>query len=367
MELPNPHGALLMIDVGAVADNWRSMSARARPAECAAVVKANAYGLGIELVVPALARIGCRTFFVAHMEEAVRARKAAPMAAIYVLNGLPSGAEALFHAYRVRPVLGTVAEIGRWKKSGGGACALHVDTGMNRLGLSIEEARALAMLDEWDGMGIDLLMSHLTAAEEPDNPSNDAQAERFDALCALFGDRVKRRSLANSSGHFLARSISYDMTRPGYALYGGNPTPGSANPMKPVVRLEALILQIRHLEPGERVGYNGQWTAKRPSRIATISIGYADGWRRSMSGLDGKPGGCAVVAGVPCPIVGRVSMDLTTIDVTDVPIVSVRAGQKATLIGDGITVDDVAAMAGTNGYEILTSLGSRHQRRVAGP
>jgi alanine racemase len=366
MELPNPHGALLTIDLAALVDNWRQLSARVKPAECAAVVKANAYGLGIEAVVPALARSGCRTFFVAHMEEAVRARKYAPMAHVYVLNGMPQGSEPLYQNYRLRPVLSTVSELGRWKKAGGGPCALHVDTGMNRLGLSLDEAKALSMLNEWENVGIEVLMSHLVSAEEPESPINEAQISRFARVHEWFGDRIKRCSLANSSGHFLEPPPAYDITRAGYALYGGNPTPGRPNPMKPVVRLEAPILQIRHVEPGDHVGYNAQWTAQRPSRIATLSIGYADGWLRAMSATDGKPGGAAMIGGQRCPFAGRISMDLISVDVTDVPLTNVRAGQRAVLIGDGIDIDDVAAMAGTNGYEILTSLGSRYQRRIAG-
>jgi alanine racemase len=366
MDLPNPHGALLTLDVAALVENWRRLAARARPAECSAVVKANAYGLGIEVVVAALARAGCRCFFVAHLEEAARARKAAPMAVVYVLNGLPVGSEPIYHSYRVRPVLGTVAEIGRWKKSGGGPCAMHVDTGMHRLGLSMDEAKALSMLNEWEGLGIELLMSHFVASEEPDAPSNAEQAQRFELASSWFGDRIKRRSLANSSGHFLPIPTNYDLTRPGYALYGGNPTPGRPNPMLPVVRLEALILQIRHLEPGETVGYNAAWTARRPSRIATLSVGYADGWLRSLSGDGEHRGGQVLVEGHRCPIVGRISMDLMSVDVTDVPLTAVRAGQRAVLIGDGLTIEDVAAAAGTNGYEILTSLGRRSQRKLAG-
>ncbi len=314
---------------------------------------------------PALARAGCSTFFVAHLEEARRARKAAPRAVIYVLNGMPSGSEALFRGYRVRPVLGTLAEIGRWRKSGGGPCALHIDTGMNRLGLSVGEAMALSQLDEWHGMGIELIMTHLVSAEETDNPLNAQQAERFIGVAKLFEERIKQRSLANSSGHFLPSLPQVELTRAGYALYGGNPTPGQPNPMQPVVRLEAPILQIRLVEAGDSVGYNAAWKARRQSRIATLSIGYADGWLRSLSAPDGRKGGAhALLHGVRCPVVGRVSMDLLTIDITDLPSGVARVGQTATLIGDSISVDDVAAAAGTNGYEILTSLGSRYQRKV---
>ncbi|MGL5136346.1 MAG: alanine racemase [Beijerinckiaceae bacterium] len=366
MEYPNPHGGILTVDPGALVANWRLLAERARPAECAAVVKADGYGLGIETVVPALAAAGCRTFFVAHLSEALRARKAAPLAHIHVLNGLPAGAEETYRQNRLRPVLGTFGEIIRWRNAGGGPAALHVDTGMNRLGLSLDEARQLSQRTEWEGIGIDLLMSHFVASEEPDNPLNAAQIARFARVSALFGDRIGRRSMSNSSGHFLKEVPHHDMTRAGYALYGGNPTPGQPNPMRSVVRLEATILQVRHVEPGDHVGYNAMWTAKRPSRIATLSLGYADGWLRALSATDTKPGGAALVHGIRSPFAGRVSMDLVTIDVTDCPEGSVKAGHRAVLLGDGIGVDDVAAAAGTNGYEILTSLGGRYQRQTVG-
>ncbi len=363
MDGANPHGGILTIDLGALAANWRQLKERAAPAECAAVVKANAYGLGIEPVVQALAKAGCHTFFVAHFGEALRVRKAAPLAHVYVLNGMPPGAEPPFVQNRLRPVLGTLGELKRWRQAGGGPFALHLDTGMNRLGLGFAEAQALAGSPDWAQTSFDLVMSHLVSSEEPDNPLNDAQLRHFERMAALLGPRVKRRSLANSSAHFLAAVPRFDMTRPGYALYGGNPTPGRPNPMQPVVRLEATVLQIRTVEPGDHVGYNAMWTAKRSSRIATVSLGYADGWLRSLSGTDAKAGGYAMAHGVRCPIAGRVSMDLITIDATDVSEGLLKAGQTVTLIGDGIGVDDVAASAGTNGYEILTSLGGRYQRR----
>jgi alanine racemase len=363
MDSPNPHGGILSVDLGAITANWRLLRDRAAPAECAAVVKADAYGLGLEPVVQALAKAGCRSFFVAHFAEALRARKAAPLAHVYVLNGLPPGSEPGLIQNRLRPVLGTPGEVSRWRKAGGGPAALHVDTGMNRLGLTFEDARALAANPDFATFPFEFIMSHFVAAEEHDNPLNEAQIHRFERMAALFGERIKRRSLANSSAHFLPRIPRYDLTRPGYALYGGNPTPGEENPMQPVVSLEATILQIRSVEPGDHVGYNAQWTAQRPSRIATLSLGYADGWPRSLSGTDARAGGAAIVHGVRCPLAGRVSMDLMSIDVTDVPESLVKPGQTAALLGHGIGVDDVARMAGTNGYEILTSLGPRYQRR----
>jgi alanine racemase len=363
MDGPNPHGGILTIDLGAIAQNWRLMKDRAQPAECAAVVKADAYGLGIEPVAQTLAKVGCHTFFVAHFAEATRVRRAVPLAHVYVLNGLPPGSEPLFVQARLRPVLGTLGELKRWREAGGGPAALHVDTGMNRLGLSMTDAQALATAPDWRHAQFDFVMSHLVASEEPDNPLNGAQARHFERMADIFGARAKRRSLANSSAHFLPDPPRYDLTRPGYALYGGNPTPGQPNPMHPVVKLEATIIQIRTIEPGDTVGYNAQWTAKRQSRIATISLGYADGWLRSLSATATRTGGVAVVAGVRCPFAGRVSMDLITVDVTDVPDGQPRVGQTVTLIGDGIGVDDVADMANTNGYEILTSLGGRYTRR----
>jgi alanine racemase len=363
MDGPNPHGPILTIDLAALAANWRLLKDRAAPAECAAAVKADGYGLGIEPVVQTLAKAGCHTFFVAHFGEAVRVRKTAPLAHVYVLNGMPPGSETPYVQHRIRPVLGTLGELKRWREAGGGPAALHVDTGMNRLGLSMADAQALAGSPDWQHVQFDFVMSHFVASEEPDNPLNAAQIKHFERMSGLFAGRTKRRSLANSSAHFLAQVPRYELTRPGYALYGGNPTPGRPNPMHPVVKLEATIVQLRTIEPGDTVGYNAQWTAQRQTRIATVSMGYADGWLRSLSATDSRPGGVAVVHGVRCPFAGRISMDLITIDVTDAPEGQPRAGQTVTLIGDGIGVDDVAEMAGTNGYEILTSLGARHQRR----
>jgi alanine racemase len=362
----NPHGAVLTVDNKALAANWRKLADIARPAECAAVVKADGYGLGIETVVPILSQAGCRVFFVAHLEEGLRVRKTGVSAQVFVLNGMPPGSEKAYQINRLRPVIGTISELARWKKIGGGPAALHVDTGMNRLGLSMQEAQALSMVNDWDGIGFDLLMSHFVSSEERDSPINTAQIEKFMTLAGWFGNRIPRKSLANSSAHFLPDAPKFDMTRAGYAMYGGNPTPGRPNPMRPVVKLEAGILQIRHVKKGDTVGYNAQWTAKRPSMIATISLGYADGWLRSLSATDQKSGGYAMVNDMRCPVVGRVSMDLATIDITDCEPGSVKVGQRVSVLGDGIGVDDVAEIAGTNGYEILTSLGARYQRRVTG-
>lgn len=350
------HGARLTVDLGAVAANWRLLAARG--ADCAAVVKADAYGCGVARVGPALWAAGCRTFFVAHLSEGIAARAALPEAALYILNGLPPGAGGTCAAHGLRPVLGSREEMTEWSAVSGGRlpAALHVDTGMNRLGLPVPEALALAGDPCIAACGIDLLMSHFVSAEKPADPVNARQIADFARVRAAYPGLPA--SLANSSGVFLD-GARYDLLRPGYALFGGNPTPDSANPMRPVVRLEALIAQVRDVEAGTSVGYNGRWTAPAPSRLATLSLGYADGFPRAISGR-----GQALVGGVPCPILGLVSMDLIILDVTAAP--AARRGATAVLIGDSLDIDTVGRAAGTIGYEILTGLGSRYVRTYVG-
>ncbi len=362
-------GGLLTIDLGAVVANWRLLRERAGGAEAAAVVKADAYGTGIEHTVPALFRAGCRTFFVAQLSEAARARKVCPEAAIYVLNGFLPGTGGTYAALDLRPVLGSQDEIGEWAafcRSEGvrRPAALHVDTGMNRLGLPVPEGLALGGDPRLEDFEPALLMSHFVGAEEPGNPVTNRQIQAFAALRqALPGIRA---SLANSAGIFLA-GVHHDLVRPGYALYGGNPTPDRANPMRPVVRLEGRVLQLRGIGPGEAVGYNGTWSAREPRRLATISVGYADGYPRAASATDlttraGASAGEAIVAGIRCPFAGRVSMDLIILDVTAVPEGTVRRGDPVVLIGGELDVDEVGRRAGTIGYEILTNLGKRYAR-----
>jgi alanine racemase len=347
------HGARLTIDLGAIAANWRLLAERGG-APCAAVVKADAYGCGIGRVGPALWAAGCRTFFVAHLSEGVAARAVLPEAALYVLNGLAPGAAEAFAAHDLRPVLGSVAEVSDWAAFSAGRrpAALHVDTGMNRLGLSVPEALDLAGDPRIAAAGIDLILSHFVSAEQPDDPVNARQIADFGRVRAAYPHL--RASLANSSGVFLD-GARHDLLRPGYALFGGNPTPSAPNPMRPVVRLEALIAQVREVEAGATAGYNGRWTAPRPSRLATLSLGYADGFPRAISGR-----GQALVDGVPCPILGLISMDLIILDVTAAP--AARRGAWAVLIGDSLDIDTVGRAAGTIGYEILTGLGSRYVR-----
>ncbi len=358
-------GGLLTVDLGALVDNWRSLGRRAMPSECAAVVKADAYGCGLEQVATALARAGCKTFFVADLSEARRLRPVAPDAAIYVLNGLMPDTAPAFAELRARPVIGSMLELAEWDaftagQQWRGGAALHVDTGMNRLGITANEAAAMASRIRSENHGITLVMSHLACADEPDHPLNERQIALFREVRMLY--RGIPSSLANSSGIFLGDKAHCDVVRPGVALYGVNPTPGQPNPMKPVVELKARIAQVRPVARGETVGYNATWTTRRATRLAIATLGYGDGYLRASGSSDEEPGGFAMVAGKRCPIAGRISMDLLTIDVTDVPEGTVRRGDIATLIGDDLPIDEVARTAGTIGYELLTSLGRRYHR-----
>ena len=354
--------ALLTVDLAAIVANWRDLARRGAPGAVAGVVKADAYGLGAAAVAPALQAAGCRHFFVACLAEGLALRGIlGPRPMIAVLAGFPPGADG---DAGLTPVLNTLGDVAAHAAAGRARglarrAILHVDTGMARLGL---DAAELARLAADHGMlsGLDLLyvMTHLACAEEPSHPLNAEQARRFAAACASL-PRC-RRSFANSSGLFLGADFASDLARPGSALYGINPTPAVANPMRQVVRLEAPVLQVREIPAGASVGYGASWTAARPSRIATVAAGYADGYLRSLSGR-----AVAEFRGRPVPLVARVSMDLTTFDVTDLP--EIMPGERLTLIGGaGCSPDEVAARAGTIGYEILTSLGARYARRHIG-
>lgn len=352
--------AVLAVDLAAIAANWRDLAARHAPGEVAGVVKADAYGLGAAQVARALRDAGCRTFFVAQLAEGVAVRAAIGHGpAIVVLNGFPPGADGDAALW---PALNSLADVDAWADSARvfgtrHRVLLHLDTGMARLGLDAGEAERLIQ-DPWPLAALDVryVMTHLACADEPDHPLNAAQAARFARLAERLP--AARRSLANSSGIFLGAQFASDLARPGCALYGINPTPGRPNPMRQVVRLTAPILQTREIAPGDTVGYAASFAAPRPSRIATVAAGYADGYLRSLSGRSR-----AMLDGVELPLVGRVSMDLLTFDVTDAP--AAAAGRHVTLIGEGITPDDLAAAAGTIGYEILTSLGARYGRAYA--
>jgi alanine racemase len=358
-------GGILTIDLAAIEANWKALARRAMPAECSAVIKADAYGCGIEPVAAILAKAGCKTFFVADLSEARRVRAVAREATIYVLNGLMPGTAPTYAGLHARPVLGSLVELAEWDAfvattGWQGGAALHVDTGMNRLGLTPDEAAALAPRVRAEAHGITLLMSHMVSSEEENQPLNDKQIKLFREIRILY--RGTPSSLSNSSGIFLGSAAHCDMVRPGAALFGVNPTPKRSNPMQPVIDLRGRIVQVRSIPRGETVGYNAGWAAKRDTQVAIVAVGYADGYLRAASASDVRPGADAIVAGKRCPLAGRVSMDLLAVDVSDLPDGAVRRGDMVTLIGDKIGVDDLAARAGTIGYEILTSLGRRYHR-----
>jgi alanine racemase len=356
---------VLSIDLGALVANWRLLAERSRRAECSAVIKANGYGIGLEPAMRALLAAGCKTFFVANVAEGERARAVSATATIYILEGLAPGAAQRMVASNLRPALSSLSEIEEWAALGRLSAraldaALHFDTGMNRLGISPREAAAAAALAK--GVSVSLVMSHFICSQWPENPRVAQQIAEFEEARRHFPGAPA--SMCNSSGVFLPTASLFDLTRPGYALYGGNPQPGAANPMKPVVRLEARILGVRELAAGESVGYDATWTAARPSRIATLGVGYADGIPVSASHRDGAE---AIVGGARCRYVGRVSMDFLALDVTDAPPEAARRGALAELLGDEIGVDELAVRSGTIGYEILTRLGTRYERRYLGP
>lgn len=355
-------GGTLTIDLAAIVANWQALTRQLLTVECAAVVKANAYGLGLKPVVAALADAGCKTFFVADIAEARIVRACAKEATIYVLHGFMLQCADLFIELAARPVINSMTELAEWDtfvaaRGWQGGAALHVDTGMNRLGVSPEEAAALAPRVQTQNHGITLLLSHLACADIPDHPLNAKQLGLFRELRKLYSGIAA--SLANSSGIFLGDSTYFDLARPGAALYGINPTPGRPNPMKSVVNLSGRIVQIRSVARDQTMGYGATWTARRNSRIAVVALGYANGLLRAGSASDEHAGGAAIVAGNRCPIVGRISMDLLMLDITELADGTVRRGDFATLVGGELSIDEVAAAAGTIGYEILTRLGMR--------
>ncbi len=352
----------LTVDPDAVAANWRLL-ADTHGGPTAAVVKADAYGLGAAIVAPRLLAEGVRHFFVAQLSEAVALRPLLPNVMIGVLNGFYAADADAYTAHDLIPCLGSLPEIAAYQAFAARLgrklpALLHVDTGMSRLGLSATELNQVAG-DPARLAGIDwhYAMTHFVSAERPDDPLNATQTTRFAAACACLPPMP--RSLANSSGIFLGDTARSDLARPGAALYGINPTPGRPNPMRPTMRLAATVLQVRKIAPGESVGYNASWIAKRPTRVATVALGYADGYHRAAA----LPGAAAAAFdGARVPLIGRISMDLLTFDATDHP--AIQPGARLEIIGPTIPPDEVAAWAGTNGYEVLTSLGTRVRKTV---
>ncbi|MSO84659.1 MAG: alanine racemase [Rhodospirillales bacterium] len=363
---PRTASAIVTVDLDALAANWRLLKARLAPgADCAAVVKADAYGLGAKQIAPALRRAGCRTFFVVTLDEGLDLAPVVPGCSIYVLAPPLAGNEAAIAAAGLIPTLNSLGDVAAWSAFARAAgrplpAALHADTGMRRLGFAPAEMAVLTREPErLAGLDVRLFLSHLACADEPRHPLNAEQLTAFVAAKARLAAAgvAPRASLANSSGIFLGPEYHFDLVRPGAALYGIAPVPGQHQPMAPVVRVQAKILQVRDVDAPATVGYGATHRFSRPSRIATVAAGYADGYPRSLSSV-----GICFVGEHRAAVVGRVSMDLTTIDVTGIPENLVRPGMFIDLIGPLNPLDEVAAAAGTIGYELLTRLGRRAHR-----
>jgi len=363
--------ARLTIHLGNLVENWRTMNRISGKARASAVVKADAYGLGIEPVGKALYAAGARDFFVAQAQEGARLRKVTPEARIYVLSGIWAGAEDLILGNDLVPVLASDEQLAFWMTLIADGldhpCALNIDTGMNRLGLSMSDAMQLVD-DPSRPSAFDpvMIMTHLACADDPRHPINLRQLESFQQVAQAY--EGVESSLCNSAGIHLGSKYHFNLTRPGIALYGGAAVNGAKNRMLPVVTAEARILQVREAAQGETVSYGATHRLHRDSRLAIAAAGYADGWHRSLSGT-GVPmranrseGGYGWIAGHEVPILGRMTMDLTIFDVTDIPENRVRTGDYIELFGEHISVDQAAAAAGTIGYELLTGLGQRYAR-----
>jgi alanine racemase len=356
----SPSASVLTIDLGAVQANYLYLAGLARGAECAAVVKADGYGLGAVRISQALLKAGCRTFFVAHLGEAVELRAALKDAAIYCFNGLMPGEARSFAEHDIRPVLNDLGQVDEWarfcRETGPAPqAALHIDTGMSRLGLTPAEARRLACEPErLNGINLALVVSHLACSDTPEHPLNAEQLETFTALSGALPRA--RRSLAASSGIFLGAPWHFDMVRPGACLYGISPNAQKPNPMRQVINLQGKILSVRDVDTPQTVGYGATRRFTGPTKLATVAAGYADGYPRSLGNK-----GSALIGNVTVPVTGRVSMDLITLDISEAP--HARPGDMVELIGPHHDADALAAEAGTIGYEILTRLGRRYHRR----
>ncbi|MDX2158766.1 MAG: alanine racemase [Hyphomicrobiaceae bacterium] len=365
--IPPDARAVLTINLDALRANWAALNRASGKAECAGVIKADAYGLGLEQIAGALVAEGCATIFVATLTEARAVRLAHPGVTIYVLDGLLPGAAAHYAGFDLRPCLSSLAEAREWAAWCDATgrklrAALHLDTGMNRLGLPADEVSILSgsERDLLARFEISLVMSHLACADIPGHPMNAEQLARFEVLRASLPPAPA--SLANSGGVFIGPAYHFDLVRPGIALYGGRAFEGEPNPMRWVVRLQARILQVREVPADAPVGYGASFRTERPSRIATVACGYADGFLRALSGPSGRPGPVGFVGDHPVPVVGRVSMDLLTVDVTDAPERLAARGGWVEVLGARTTIDDLTDRAGTIGYELLTRLGRRVHR-----
>jgi alanine racemase len=350
------HSGLVEVNLAALKSNWLKLKAAANGAETAAAIKGEAYGLGLAPCAKALWQAGCRSFYVARPGEGEALRAILPEANITVLDGLYPNQSAYYVKHHLIPAITTPAQTLEWAQQAQGApCTLHVDTGINRLGLSMGEYAQI--LKDHPKLNIAFVLSHLACSDEPDHPMNETQRKRFEDIRAL-APHIKG-SFANSSGILLNNAYAHDQVRPGVALYGGNPLPGKANPMAVVATLKARVLQIRDLSAGETLGYSATWAATGPTRIALLGAGYRDGVPRKLSSSEHKGLAQVFLNGRRCPIVGRVSMDMMAVNITDA---NAKHGDWAEIFGQNISVDEAAAWAGTIAYELLTHLGSRYAR-----
>ncbi|CTQ54179.1 Alanine racemase [Roseibium album] len=371
---PHPkdlYGGRLTIDPDAIAANWAYLNGKLNGAtECAAAIKADAYGTGQEAAGKALFKAGCKTFFVAVPTEALALRKTLPDAVIYALDGLFPGTVEHFIAHNIRPVLGSLPELEEWAavcKAAGKSldAALHVDTGIHRLGLSPDEF-AVSMRNKGllGPFTPSLIMSHLACGSTPAHAMNQRQLDQFRDITKPFAHIPK--SLANSAGVLMGPNYHFDMVRPGIALYGGQAIETEPNTMKPVAKVEARIMIVRDVPEGDTIGYGARQTAQRPLKNAVVAAGYADGLLRRASSSDAGSGGFGMIGGYKAPILGRISMDMITLDVTDVPEHLLVRGAYVEMLGPNVAAADLAAYAETIDYEYLTSLGRRFER-VYGP
>jgi alanine racemase len=358
MTLEPTRSATLRIDLDALARNFARLRAAAAPAECAAVVKADAYGLGVAPVARRLLREGCTRFFVATAAEAGELRAVAPSADIYVLEGVRAGEVDTLAAARATPVLCSLDQVERW--AGRGRALLQIDTGMARLGLSSREIDELARRPELlAGIEVELVVTHLACADEPDHPLNRQQLDTFERLRRRLPSA--RVSIGNSAGALTGGALRGDVVRPGIGLYGGNPFTDGPSPFEPVVTLNAPIVQIRDIDAVQTVGYGATFGVAPPARLAVVALGYADGYPRALGNR-----GVVAIDGRLAPVIGRVSMDLLCCDVTALPPESVRIGAPVEALGPHVPLDEVAAAAGTISYEILTRLSPRLKREYRG-
>lgn len=356
-------GAELYIDLSAIVQNYHYLQKRVSSAQCGAVVKANAYGLGMIEIAKALAKAGCKDFFVAHLDEGIALRSILNQDyTIYVLHGLPPSTESLFIKHHLTPILNDINQLQHWLKlcndrNTSYSAGVQFDTGMSRFGIEEEELSNLQQRN-WGVFQPSLIMSHLACADTPTHPANRQQLERFQAIKQQIPNC--RASLAASSGIFLGQDWHFDLVRPGVALYGGNPTPGQPNPMQSVISLQGTVIQLRHISKGAFIGYGATFTAPKDMRLAWISIGYADGFFRAFSNKISALS--PQFPKIPLALLGRVSMDSLCVDITELPDTALQVGDKIEIIGNHQPIDSLAQQVDTIGYEILTSLGNRYHR-----